>query len=555
MAKHGVIKNSAFIFIFLITLIGAFFRIYNLNWGAPFYFHPDERNIASAVSQLQFPEQMNPHFFAYGSLPIYTIYFTGVVANVISEFSILNSQFSILTVTFNQAIIISRFYSAVFSILLIPLLYILGKKLKDKQTGLLAAFLATMSVGFIQFAHFGTFEMWLTFFSTLLFFLCLNERSNKTLLLIGIILGILIATKISSLVLFPVLIFAAREKNALHDIQKNQKDKWLKYLITIFSIAFISLIVFCLTNPYVFLDYHKFAGDIQYESNVALGSMNVFYTGEFYDTTPIIFQLLHVFPFLINPLMTVLFIISFFSLCNKAIKQKEKSLLLLLFFFLILFLSQAVLYVKWVRYMMPTLPFMYLMSAIALFDFFSLLKKKTKLRNVIGATFLLVCFLFGLSYFITAFIQQDTRIAAVSFAKKTIPGYAYITTETYDLGIMPFNNAFHNIALFNSYELDNNSFEYNNQTLNDALMRAEYIILPSQRVSKIRLKNEQQFPVGHDFYSSLFNGKLGFTKIYETPCDIFCKITYLNNPVLSFEQTANVFDRPEVYIFKKNSHI
>ena len=104
----------------LLILIGSLFHFYNLNWGAPFYFHPDERNIASSVSQLTFPTQMNPHFFAYGSLPIYLIYFFGVIKNLVTQTS------PITTVSFENAIIISRIFSALFATILIPLLFILG---------------------------------------------------------------------------------------------------------------------------------------------------------------------------------------------------------------------------------------------------------------------------------------------------------------------------------------------------------------------------------------------------------------------------------------------
>src|SRR5579862_195019 len=88
----------------LLTLIGGLLHFYNVNWGAPYYFHPDERNIASAVSQLQFPQQMNPHFFAYGSLPIYAIYFTGVLINYISPWLQLGTSSQPFTVAFDQAI-------------------------------------------------------------------------------------------------------------------------------------------------------------------------------------------------------------------------------------------------------------------------------------------------------------------------------------------------------------------------------------------------------------------------------------------------------------------
>src|SRR5258708_27433166 len=106
---------------------------------------------------------------------------------------------------------ISRTYSALFATLLIPLFFFLGKKLKNARAGILAAFFATASTGFIQFAHFGTFEMWLTFFGMLLFWSCLTviqEKKQEHIVLLAVIFGILLATKISSLVLLPLPLFA-----------------------------------------------------------------------------------------------------------------------------------------------------------------------------------------------------------------------------------------------------------------------------------------------------------------------------------------------------------
>ena len=54
-----------------IIITGASLRFYNLNWDQGNFFHPDERNIAAAVSRLSFFDQLNPKFFAYGSFPIY----------------------------------------------------------------------------------------------------------------------------------------------------------------------------------------------------------------------------------------------------------------------------------------------------------------------------------------------------------------------------------------------------------------------------------------------------------------------------------------------------
>lgn len=558
-------KKNIFFLITFSIIISAFFRFYSLSWGAPFYFHPDERNIASSVIQLSFPSQMNPHFFAYGSLPIYTIYFTGVLINFLTHFPTLNSITprnlgeveSIFTVSFEQAIIISRFFSAFFSLALIPLLFFVGKKLKNKQTGLIIALLTSASVGLIQFAHFGTFEMWLTFFSLLLFMLCLKIIEKKGFfltVLVGLVFGILLATKVTHITLLPIPLLVIIIKQ-IH--KKKSGIRYLNLIKDILLFFLITILVFIITNPFVLLDYSSFYSSMKYESEVALGTLPVFYTGEFVNAVPVVFQFIYIYPFLLNPLMTIIFIPSFFYLIFLSIKTKNQAYIILNIFYIILFLSQAFLYVKWTRYIVPTLPFIYLICAIALVDFWRLLSIKCVIffKYFLLSVFIYTNILFAASYFITAFIQKDTRFAAKNFAKQNIPLNASILSEVYDLGITPFNDSFRNINLFNFYDLDNNSSEYTPNTLAQKIAVSDYIILPSQRILKTRLQQAKSYPNGHAFYSALLAQANGFQKIYETPCDIFCKITYMGSPVYSFEETVNVFDRPSIFIFKKISNL
>ncbi len=537
--------KAAFGVAFLI-LIGAFLRCYNLNWGAPFYFHPDERNIASSITQLVFPTQMNPHFFAYGSLPIYIIYFSGMVTNFFSSCHLSITNCKLYNVEFGHAIIISRFYSALFSTLLIPFIFLLGKKMHGPKTGLTAAFLATFSAGFIQFAHFGTFEMWLTFFSVLLFWFCLEELNKKNihhLFILPAIFAILLAIKVSSIALLPLPLLMIL-------IKKQNSSKKLKEIILF--IVTLS-IVYAVTNPFVFLTTQEFLSSIRYEGGVVLGTLDVFYTQSFYNTMPIVFQFLNIFPFLLNPLFTIIFIPAFFYLIYKGIKTKNLLFLFLISYFLLLFLPQAFLFAKWTRYMVPTLPFIYLIVAIASIDFLNMLSKSKRVFSIkyfVLSIFILFTIAFGISYFITAFVKPDTRIEAGKFTQAKIQQTRRVLTEPYDLGIIPFNSHLQYINSFNFYNLDpeNNAL---NEELKTKIFQSDYIILPSQRLLKSRLLNPNKFRKGHGIYSLLTKEALGYQKIYETPCDIFCKITYLNSPVFSFEETASVFERPTVFIFKK----
>lgn len=529
-------KKLTGIILFFLIITCFFLRLYNLSWGSPFYFHPDERNIASSIVQLNFPTQMNPHFFAYGSFPIYTIYFTGILSNLIF--------YKIPTIDFSQAILVSRFYSALFSLLLIPLLYKLGKKIKNTQVGFVAACLGTFSIGFVQYAHFGTFEMWITFLSILLFYFCLKmlEKGEiKFLIGAGIVTGLLIATKISSIPLLLLPLFVIF-------VSKRRFHLYVQYTCILVIISFLIFFIF---SPFTFLNSSSFISSMKYEASVALGTLPVFYTGEFYNTAPILFQFIKIYPFLIGPILTILFIPSILYVSYKGIKEKHTQFLLLATFYLFLFLSQAFFFAKWSRYIVPTLPFVYLIIALTLYDLINHTKKIFGIKYLAGSVIIL-SIIFSISYFKTAFLTKDSRIQAAAFAKEHIPSNAKIISEVYDLGITPFNPYFSNIKLFNFYELDDPVLTTEKKKeLKDLIAQSDYIILPSQRIFKIRLKNKDKFTQGNEFYQKLFNEELGFKKIYQTPCDIFCKITYIGDPVFSFEETVNVFDRPTVYIFEK----
>ncbi len=224
---------------------------------------------------------------------------------------------------------------------------------------------------------------------------------------------------------------------------------------------------------------------------------------------------------------------------------------------MLLFFSQAFLFVKWTRYIVPTLPFVYLILALSITDILQLVTKKhqiSSLKYIVFSFLITISTIFALAYVITAFVQTDTRIAASLWAKQHIPSQAKILSESYDLGIVPFNADFPNISLFNFYDLDSPGLEGTYRQLTEALRTNEYIILPSQRIYQMRLSNAGKFPSGNRFYTMILSNQLGFTKIYETPCDMFCRITYMDNPIFSYEQTANVFDRPIVMIFRKNEN-
>src|SRR4030042_3551178 len=109
-----MIKNKQIYIIITILLIAAFLRFYNLMHDSPYFFNPDERNMASAITRFRLPTNpvkipicilrelfpyqlnanrltleandctLNPHFFAYGQFPLYLAFVSDQAVKTIS---------------------------------------------------------------------------------------------------------------------------------------------------------------------------------------------------------------------------------------------------------------------------------------------------------------------------------------------------------------------------------------------------------------------------------------------------------------------------------------
>lgn len=526
--------NLKRIILFSLSIYFFFFTFYNLNWGAPFYFHPDERNIASSVSQLSFPTNLNPHFFAYGSFPIYLIYLIGLIANLL--FRIPTSQ-----VSFETAIFVGRLISAFLTLALVFLIFKSAQKFGQK-TAVFSFIMSLTSVALFQFSHFVTFEIWLTLFTLLAFYFAVKyveDEKDKYFIIVCLLVGFLTSLKLSSIMLLIVPTFLI-----IRSIRMKFKPK--KNIKLFFILLVIPVLSYLIASPFNVIDYKSFLSSMRYEGGVASGTLPVFYSGSFINTFPVIFQFHKILPFLINPFLTILLIPSFFYLAVRSAKNHDPKIIILFLTTVVVFFSGSFLFVKWTRYIVPAVPFIYITIAIFLEKYFG------KREIFVISSLAIIGLIFSFSFIKTVRIDGDSRIKADEFAKKNLKENSRVLSEVYDLGIIPFNNSLSNITLFNFYDLDSNRLKASE--LSDIIPETDYIILPSQRLYHSRTENSTHFPAGYKFYKDLFDGKLGFKKIYQTPCDFFCKMTYSFDPIFNLEETASVFDRPTVFIFKKNEN-
>ncbi len=567
--------------VLIIFLIGALLRFTNLNWDSYQAFHPDERNIAWAVTRIHWFDELNPKFFAYGGLPIY-------LYKILSDITAWATHDPSWTTDWGKIAVVGRYVSATLSSLSLPFIYLVGFRFFSPAVGVLAMFFLAFSPWAIREAHFATTETMLVFFLLLLLLVsyCHCERSEAIPLRLprplrglamtigsGIILGLAIAAKTTSLLflIIPLLSIWLSSHTIRHRIS-------MTLILLFFSGAY-----FLLTSPYTIIDYPHFLESMKYETGVALGRFSVPYTLQFFRSIPYIYQLQTMLwqagpvaiigivgIIMLTTNMVYMYIVSFprkrESSFQKATKywipasagmttQKRmnvSSLLLFLIFPLIYGVWSGSWYAKFSRYTVPLLPFATLASAwLMVFLFQKLSKQKIYLYICI-----FVYLLIGVSHTLwglmnwTIYLRPQTRIEASQWIYDHVPLGANLLTEHWNDGLPVDIHGGKNPSeypreLLNVYDTDTDE---KMRTLADQLVQADYIILSTRRMWGTLPRLSEKYPATSRFYTLLLSGQLGYTEVA-----VFTSYPSLFGIVINddpAEESIQVFDHPTVRIFQ-----
>ncbi len=518
--------------IILIIALGAFLRFHKLNWGDSLFTHPDEYHIVSSVNQLSFPNQLNPHFFNYGTVTIYLIYFTKLLIT-----SVLQTDINVF--------LLSRFLSALFSTLTLIFIYQISRKILDTRYSLLATCLAATTPGLIQQAHFATPESIMIFFmlGTIYFLLEFLEKSNiYKLIITGIFLGLALGVKVSSIILLLPVITVLLTKYFYQPLK----------LLT-FSLITLTLILFTLfiTNPFIYIDFTHFKSSILYEGSLATGSQVVFYTRQFINTQPLIFQLTKIYPYALGPALLITSLIGLILFIYFSIKQRSLTKIIFLISFLIILITNAFLFTKWTRFMAPTFPLLVILSG---FFFFKLSQIKLPRLLYISCflSLVLLHLVWSLSFF-HIYLVPDVRVSASGWLIKNLPSGSIVLVEGGNTVDLPLSGNYQKVS-FDFYTLDENTDSINQ--LIKSVNQSDYFIIESRRVF-MNYSDPKLYPKLSNFYQLMFNNEyqenlLGYTNIMEW--ESYPKFTIYN---LQFtiqdeqaEETWSVFDHPVIRVYK-----
>lgn len=510
-------RKNIFCFIFVFLII--FTRFFNLDWGNGFFFHPDENNMAFTVSRLAFND-LNPHFFAYGQFPLYLTFFS--------------IKFLFLPNSFSNSIFVLRFWSAIFSCFSIWFFYLIGKEIFKKNIFvLLFVLLLIFNPGLIQLAHFGTTESLLIFVFSVNLFLSLKiyqEIKFKYIFYASLISGIGLATKITA-IFFTVPIFFCLFIRFL----KSKNFSLFLFAIYYMIVTFFFALIF---SPFNLLAFSEFKSSMQYETSVAFGTLKVFYTSQFLNTTPYVFQFQKIFPYVCGIPVFIFGILGFivFILNTKYHIQNTKKFqqyLLILISTFIYFLYNGQLYTKWTRFMSPLF---FIFPFFATYFF-------TKIKNKKIIYFFVFISLIPGILFLNIYFHKDIRINASEWMNENIKTDSIILSEAGNVvGLPLFNYQNFKVTDFDFYNLDNNPKL--TDELPNLIKNSDYIIIPSRRIFKNQ--NNTLFPASQNYYKNLFAGNLGFVKVKE-----FSRKTGFFLDPENGEETWTVFDNPTIRVFKK----
>lgn len=520
----SLLKNTKLI-LFLLIVIGGLLRLYNIDWDQGHFLHPDERLYVNS-SNIYLPKNLQEFFspnsplnqkmFLYGPLPLY-------IYKIVNIYILPQTSF----------IITSRLTSSFFSLLTIPLIFLINRQLFSKRISVLATFIFTFSAGSIQNAHFNTTESILVFLLScvVLFSLkLLSHEKYSTIIILSLLIGLSYATKITAIsyTIIPLLsIFLA--------LLKSRRIK--KYIMTTSVFIILTIAFSAVLAPYQIIDFTNFQKDQAYMQGVILGKYKPPFTIIYEQSIPYLYQILKILPFIFGFISFPLSILGGLLLGYKLFKNKKINYkyLLILVFPIIYFLISGIWYAKFARYYILLFPFLSIWAGYFL----------SKLKNTFVIILLLLIAINGL-LFMKVYLQENTRIQASKWIYENIANQNKIIGEHWDDNLpLPFTNNSYGknfiISQLTVYDPDSIEKIYK---LSKNLSDNDYYIISSRRVYYSILANKDQYPLTSRFYELLFKGKLGY--------NIDKKFT--NYPFYFSDDYADEsfqsYDHPPVIIFK-----
>jgi 4-amino-4-deoxy-L-arabinose transferase-like glycosyltransferase len=198
MRRDVIVRVSPGLLLASVLLFSLGLRLWGSGFGLPAYtlYHPDEHALVDRAAEILWTGDWNLHRFNYP--PFYAYLQTGGYAAYFLWGAAQGTWDQVMPFTLPKYYHIGRLMTGLFGTLTILVVYLIGKEIRGKRTGLLAAALLGGCYLHVIHSHYATFDVMVAFLAalTLLFSVLIwTRRETKWYLLAGLCAGLAGATK------------------------------------------------------------------------------------------------------------------------------------------------------------------------------------------------------------------------------------------------------------------------------------------------------------------------------------------------------------------------
>lgn len=551
--------SVALILLALILAVGLGLRLHGINWDSGYGFHPDERSIylrAGCMYDLltespgfqnciqDFPDTepglpslgvfldaerspLNPHWFPLGSILIYVLVLLRSIIELFVDVGDLDMRYA------------GRLLSALADMGTVFMVYVLGKRMYSRNVGLLAAALTALAVVHVQSSHFYRPETFSVFFILISFWAMLRMVEHRRLrdsLLLGSLVGLAVAPKVSvlPLVLPLALAYGYWALNSAGGRWAGITPHILGRMLANAGLAGLcALAVFFVLTPYALLDFTAFIGDLAAQANMARHAGQWPFTIQYVDTPAFLYQIQQTTVWALGtPLGLVAWLsIPFTVVIAFRSSANRRADLLLLAWVVPQFIFLETFEVHFLRYVFPLMPFMILMGArllLWLVDWCRAasvrygpaiyaghlaldkikgvaLRELPKLAIALVALVVIATGFYSVA-FQSIYANDHPAVAASQWIQQNVPASAKVVSDNHWDEFVPGLYRY-DLWQFPAYEPDTVD---KMSALASNLSEAEYLVFYSYRPYVSVNRDPDRFPFSSVYYQKLFNGELGY---------------------------------------------
>ncbi len=563
-----------------IVLITAFsLRVYNLDWDDGAFLHPDELHVVNTIT-LQIvvdwppdldnlldpsfsnlnprsidPETGRHHNFAYGALPLLI---TDITASTLTK--VTGTDWNSFYGHIHK---VGRFLSALADTFTVLLVFLIARALFSVNAGLVGAGLYATAPIPIQLSHFFTTDVWMTLFATISIFCAVRAAQSadgRWFALAGLSFGLAMASKASVIMLALVILVAGMCVVRARAKFGERPESLLLGLMEQTLLALLGFVVgFGMFEPYALLQPRVYLTQIDEQSRIVRGVLDVPFTRQYVGTTPVLYQAEQLFRWGLGPMTALLFFAGLVYLIWSAASRRETGAIVLSTWLVFEGALILVPETKFMRYTEPLLPVLAVGAGGFVIHLLAAAYRRIgRSGSVSVATAIFLGVAVWSSAFMSVYAAPNTRIQASEWIYQNIPAGSPISAETWDMALpislAPGLNAPDRqieqvqLELYRDREPADVSAD-----IFEVVSTVDYIVLASNRVSTAMPQAPWRYPVQNRYYKLLESGELGFTLVAKFQREPGIGSLRFNDETAD-ESFIN-YDHPLVLIYQKTQSL